>query len=157
MNDIYKTLKDLKIKFVQHDHPPLYTCEQAEKYYVDIKGGKSKNLFLRNGNKHYLVVVESHKSVDLKSLAKSLDEKNLSFASPERLEKRLGLTPGAVSPFGLINDKKKEVVVIADSGLFEHKKLHFHPNINTATLQISSEDFKKFLSWTSNNIKFIKF
>jgi Ala-tRNA(Pro) deacylase len=158
MQDIYKVLKDLNIDYIKHEHPPVYTCEEADKYYKDIKGGKSKNLFIRNkkGDKHYLVIVESSKMIDLKGLANQLGENKLSFASERRLMEYLGIKSGAVSPFGLINDKQKVVEVIIDNNLMKCDRLHYHPNINTATLEISTEDFKKFLVWTGNSVSFFE-
>ena len=159
MKNIYEILNDLKIEYIEHHHPAVYTCEQADLFYKDVEGGKSKNLFLRNakGDKHSLVVTESHKTLDLKKLAELLGEKKISFASPERLKKYLGLDPGSVSPFGLINDSKKEVVVVIDSSLLEHKKLHYHPNINTSTLEITTSDLKRFLDFTTNKIIYLCF
>ena len=154
MKDIYETLNQLNIEYIKHDHPAVYTCEEAEKYYGNIKGGKSKNLFLRNkkGDKHYLLVMEAEKRVDLKGLGMKLNESKLSFASEERLMKYLGLTKGAVSPFGLINDEGKVVTVVVDNDLMKHDYLHYHPNVNTATLELSREDFKKFLEEMGNKI-----
>lgn len=159
MADIYKILADLEVEYDKHDHPPFFTCAQADAFYEDhLQGGKSKNLLLRNraGNKHYLVIMESDKHLDLKALQELLGESKLSFASPERLMKHLKLTPGAVSPFGLINDEEKAVEVIVDEGLMANDFLHYHPNVNTSTLVISSQDFKKFLAWTGNKVRFEK-
>ncbi len=156
MQDIYQVLNQLNIPYGKHDHPPVFTVEEAQKYDRGIDAGKNKNLFLRNkkGDKHYLVVIDSTKRLDLKELSSRLDESKISFASPERLLEYLGLTPGSVSPFGLINDKNKSVNVIIDNDLMKNKKLAFHPNINTSTLVISTTDFQKFLAWTGNNLKF---
>lgn len=157
MQDIYQVLQELNISYEKHEHPAVYTTEQADRYYDGIDAGMSKNLFLRNrkGDKHYLVVVESSKKVDLERLGSLLNESKLSFASAERLLKYLGLTAGAVSPFGLINDANKEVFVIVDNDLLKYQKLSYHPNINTATLVISIEDFKKFLDWAKNSVQFL--
>lgn len=157
MQDVYQILSGLNIAYEKHDHPAVFTVEEAQKYDRGIDAGKSKNLFLRNkkGDKHYLVIVESTKRVDLKQLSVQLNENKIGFASPERLLEYLGLTPGSVSPFGLINDKNKAVQVIVDNDLMMHKKLAFHPNINTATLVMSSKDFQKFLDSTGNSISFL--
>lgn len=156
--DIYDVLDRLGIVYVKHEHPAVFTCEEAEPYYAKMKGGHSKNLFLRNkkGTKHYLVVIESSKKADLKKLENLLRESGLSFASPDRLMKYLGLTPGSVSPFGLINDLNKEVAVIVDKGLLVYDYLNYHPNINTATLEVGREDFEKFLEWCGNEVKFVE-
>ncbi|MFA5996048.1 MAG: prolyl-tRNA synthetase associated domain-containing protein [Patescibacteria group bacterium] len=154
MSNIYTILSELNIKFLEHKHPALFTCADAEQYYGKIPGGKSKNLFLRNrkGNQHYLVVVETNKMLDLKRLTQALGETPLSFASPQRLLKYLGLTPGSVSPFGLINDVNKEVIVVIDNDLWHHEHVNFHPNVNTATLELDREDFKKFLQWSGQKV-----
>ncbi len=158
MADIYQILQQLEISFEKFEHPAVYTVEEAAKYDRGIDAGKSKNLFLRNakGDTHYLVVMESTKRLDLKKLALVLGESKLSFASPERMMQYLGLTPGSVSPFGLINNTDKSVKVIVDRGLRKYERLGYHPNINTATLVISTEDLKKFLAWTGNTITYLE-
>ncbi len=157
MNDIYKILQHLEIEYEKYEHPAVFTVEEAAQYDRGIDAGKSKNLFLRNkkGNKHFLIVVESTKKVDLKQLSTLLNESKLSFASPERLKEHLGLTPGSVSPFGIINDADKLVNVIIDTGLLQYERVGFHPNINTATLAIKTDDFKKFLDSTGNKITYL--
>ncbi len=157
VSDIYQVLQDLHIEYEKYEHPAVYTVEEAAQYDRGIDAGNSKNLFLRNakGDTHYLVILESTKRLNLKRLASLLGESKLSFASPERLMKYLGLTPGSVSPFGLINNTDKLVKVIIDSGLLQYKKLAYHPNINTATLVIATDDLKRFLDWTGNKIEYI--
>lgn len=163
MSDIYAVLDALNISYVRHDHEAAFTVEQAEQIYGQLEGGKTKNLFLRNkkGRRHYLLVAEQHQTVDLKALRAELGESSLSFASPERLMKYLGLTPGSVSPFGLINDKEQEVVVLLDKTLLDKSlqnmdPLNFHPNINTATLSISQDDFLRFLGHCGNEVRTVE-
>ena len=157
MKSIYDILADLNIVYEKHEHPAVFTVKEAEQYDSGIDAGKSKNLFLRNkkGNVHYLLIAESNKKVDLKKLSSLLNEGRLSLASPERLDEYLGLTPGSVSPFGLINDSSKSVRVLIDKCLLSHDKLAFHPNVNTATLVIKTNDFRKFLDWTGNGITLV--
>ena len=157
MPDIYQVLQDLHIPFEKHQHTAVHTVEQASEHYKDIDAGMSKNLFLRNakGDTHYLVIIEGRKRLDLKKLAAALNERNLSFASQDRMLKYLGLTPGSVSPFGLINNTEKDVKVIVDADLLTYPKLSYHPNINTETLVISTNDLKKFLDWTGNSVTFL--
>lgn len=152
---VYDILKELGIPYTRHEHPPVYTVEEAEQHWENITGAHCKNLFLRNkkGKKHYLVLVESRKRVDLKALTGRLGEDRLSFASPERMMRYLGLEPGAVSPFGLINDRENTVVVIIDQELKEASHVNFHPNVNTATVGITFSDFEKFLSHCGNPIR----
>ncbi|MCK4556625.1 MAG: prolyl-tRNA synthetase associated domain-containing protein [Candidatus Aminicenantes bacterium] len=156
---VYEALESLEVSYVRHEHPPVFTVEEAEKHWEGITGAHCKNLFLRNkkGNRHYLVVLESTKRADLKSLEKQLGEDRLSFASPERLMRYLGLDTGAVSPFGLLNDSQKEVQVIIDQDLREAETINFHPNVNTATIGLSFSDFQKFLSFCGQTIRFLQF
>jgi len=155
---VYEVLGRLGIAYSKLEHPPVFTVEQAEKHWGSITGAHCKNLFLRNkkGNRHYLVILESSKSADLKALTKQLGEDRLSFASPERIMRYLGLEPGAVSPFGLINDNQKEVRVVIDQGLKNADRINFHPNVNTATIGIDFTDFEKFLVWCENNLLYLK-
>ena len=156
---VYEVLKGLGIAYTKHEHPPVYTVEEAEKHWENITGAHCKNLFIRNkkGKNHYLVIVKSEKRVDLKSLTSRLGEDRLSFASPERLMRYLGLEPGAVSPFGLINDKENAVVVLIDQDLKDANSVNFHPNVNTATVGIAFVDFEKFLDHCGNSIRYVYF
>jgi Ala-tRNA(Pro) deacylase len=156
---VYGILRKLDIQYVKHEHPPVYTVEEAERHWENITGAHCKNLFLRNkkGKNHYLVIAKSDKRVDLKALTSRLGEDRLSFASPERMMRYLELEPGAVSPFGLINDGENAVVVLIDSDLKEASHVNFHPNVNTATVGITYADFEKFLTHCGNSIRFLTF
>ncbi len=153
---VYEVLNGLGIPYVRHEHPPVFTVEQAKQHWTDLSGAHCKNLFLRNkkGNRHYLVILLTSKQADLKLLNAKLKEDRLSFGSAERLQKYLGLTPGAVSPFGLINDNKKEVIVILDQDIRRADRVNFHPNINTVTVGIGTADFERFLASTGNEVRF---
>ncbi|MFQ6037816.1 MAG: prolyl-tRNA synthetase associated domain-containing protein [Candidatus Aminicenantales bacterium] len=156
---VYAVLEQLGIPYTRLDHPPVATVEEAERHWSSIQGAHCKNLFLRNkkGNRHYLVILEASKSADLKTLTRNLGEDRLSFASPERLERYLGVEPGAVSPFGLINDRENHVEVIVDEDLKTAESVNFHPNVNTATVGISFADFARFLEWTGNRVRYFHF
>ena len=156
---VYDVLKELDIAFTMHKHPPVFTVEEAEKHWSDIRGSHCKNLFLRDkkGKHHYLVILKHSKRMDIKDLEKRLSEQRLSFASEDRLRKYLGLSSGAVSPFGLINDKENHTKVILDVDLQKERLINFHPNINTATLTLSFEDFKRFLAWSRNEVRYMSF
>lgn len=155
---VYAVLDQLGIPYDRHEHPPVFTVEQAEQHWTDIEGLHCKNLFLRNkkGNRHYLVIAPTSKTIDLRRLNEKLSEDRLSFGSPERLMRLLGLEPGSVSPFGLINDRQKEVMVILDEDLRSTGWVNFHPNVNTATVGISRDDFEKFLAWTGNSVRYFQ-
>lgn len=155
---VLETLDKLGILYIRHEHPAVATVEEAEKHWTDLKGTHCKNLFLRNskGNRHYLVIAPVTRGIDFKRLNAALGEDRLSFASPERLRRWLGLEPGSVSPFGLLNDETREVRVVCDEALRGSRALGFHPNVNTATLEISLDDFEKFLASRGNFVRWIE-
>jgi Ala-tRNA(Pro) deacylase len=150
-------LDALGIASTRHDHPPVATVEEAVRHWADIPATHCKNLFLRNqkGDRHYLVIVEHAKRVDLRRLAEQIGDGKLSFASPERLKTYLGLTPGSVSPFGLINDSSRAVRVVIEGDLKAATRLSFHPNINTVTLTIAGADFTRFLEACGNIAQYV--
>jgi len=155
---VLEALDRLGIPYVRHEHPPVATVEEAEKHWAGLKGAHCKNLFLRNykGNRHYLVIAPVTRGIDLKRLTALLDEDRLSFASAARLKRWLGVEPGSVSPFGLINDETREVRVVCDWALKSSASLGFHPNVNTATLEISLADFEKFLAARGNPVRWLE-
>ena len=158
-HEVYNVLEQLSVPYTIHEHPPVFTVAEAEKYWGGIQGAHCKNLFLRNkkGKNHYLVILEHSKRMDLKRLERRLNEDRLSFASEDRLERYLGLSSGAVSPFGLINDHDKNVRVILDEDLRKEELINFHPNVNTSTITIAFEDFMTFLAWCKNEVHTMKF
>lgn len=155
---VLETLDDLGIAYVRHEHPPVATVEEAEKHWAGLRGTHCKNLFLRNykGNRHYLVIAPVTRGIDLKRLNAMLGEDRLSFASPERLRRWLGLEPGSVSPFGLVNDETRHVQVVCDETLRSSSVLGFHPNVNTATLEVAFGDFERFLAWRGNSVRWLE-
>jgi Ala-tRNA(Pro) deacylase len=136
---VYAALSALGIEYEVFEHPPVFTAEEAALHWSAIPGARIKNLFLRNkkGDRHYLVILGIEKQADLRQLVKLIGDDRLSFGSPERLNKYLGVTPGSVSPLGLIHDAAHTVRVIVDSDLKQADRLIFHPNDNTASLTIS--------------------
>ena len=154
MTDIPKLLASLNITYARLDHPPVYTCADADKYWTGSKAAHTKNLFLKTEkppHHYFLYILACSQRADLKQLAASLNlSSRLTFASDQELKAILDLTPGSVSPFGLINDKGRLVTVLIDQRLATKDKLLFHPNTNTATLEISLDDFKKFLSYANH-------
>ena len=154
---LYKVLADLNIHFEYHEHPPAATVEEASKYWAGIDSTHCKNLFLRNhkGDKHYLVILDYRNTVNIHQLEHLLKQGKLSFASPERMMKYLGLRPGSVSPFGLIHDSSNHVHLFLDDNLQKAERLSFHPNLNTASLIIKYDDFIRYLEWKGNSYEFI--
>lgn len=154
---VYAALDALGISYERYEHPAVFNAGDASKYWDPIRGTQCKNLFLRNkkGNRHYLVIVGVHKRVDLQQIVKVIGDDRLSFGSPERLMDKLGLTPGSVSPFGLIHPGSRDVEVIIDTPLRGAPGLMFHPNINTATLTISFADLETFLKARGNRVRYL--
>jgi Ala-tRNA(Pro) deacylase len=154
---VYAALDALGIHYERHEHPAVFNSEDASKFWDPIAGVQCKNLFLRNkkGDRHYLVVLEISKRADLKDLVKVVGDDRLSFGSPDRLMAKLGLTPGSVSPFGLINNADGSVRVIIDADLRGKDRLIFHPNINTASVVVSWDDLEKFLKTRTNTVRIV--
>lgn len=156
--ELYSLFEKLNISFNYREHPPVATIEEAKKYWKGLNAGRCKNIFLRNhkGNKHYLVILEHTRNLRIKELEQLLKQGKLSFASEKRLDKYLGLKPGSVSPFGLINDNDHHVHLFIDEKLQEFEKLSFHPNVNTASLVILRSDLIRFIEHHGNSYEFIK-
>lgn len=157
--EVCKVLDQMEIDYLLFDHKAVFTVEESKRYTGHIKGTRCKNLLLRNkkGYQHYLLVAKADKEVDFKVISSLLNESRLSLASPERLKKYMSLTPGAVSPFGLINDRVNHIIVLLDWELMEAKDLNFHPNVNTHTLTISVSGFQRYLDEIGNKYLKISF
>jgi Ala-tRNA(Pro) deacylase len=155
---VLAALDALGIRYELHEHPPVFTGEEAAQHWSGIDATHVKNLFLRNkkGDRHYLVILRIDKQADLRHLVKVIGDDRLSFGSPERLMANLGLTPGSVSPFGLLNDARHAVRVIIDGDLGAAERLIFHPNINTASLTLSRPDFERFLDSRGNSVRWVR-
>ncbi len=155
---VYDALNQLEIPYVRYEHIPVFTIAEIDDLKLEMEGQHCKNLFVRNhnGHVHYLVLVSQEKRADLKDIAAQIGSSRLSFASEERLMKYLGLTPGSVTPLGLLNDEERNVIVLIDEDLKKAKHICFHPNVNTASVSISCEDFEKFLKWRGNEYKYVK-
>src|SRR5580765_3905937 len=150
-------LEQLGIPFDRYEHPPIATGDEGLVHWEGIEAVHCKNLFLRNqkGTRHYLVILPVTKRADLRAVADQVGDGKLSFASPERLMTYLGVTPGSVSPFGLINDGHHEVRVVLDRDFQTAARLAFHPNINTRTFTVAAADFKKFLDACGNPVQHV--
>lgn len=161
MNDqkdrVLEVLEELGIPYQIFEHPPAPTIEIARQYWKDIEATHCKNLFFRNhkGNRHYLVIFDHRENLAIHDLEKRLKQGKLTFASAERMKKYLGVSPGSVSPFGLINDSENHVHVFLDSNLKKSHKISFHPNDNRFSVVISFDDFLKFLDSMGNSYEFI--
>jgi Ala-tRNA(Pro) deacylase len=156
--ELYELFRELGIQYEYHEHPPLATIDDAIIHWREYNAGRCKNIFFRNhkGNRHYLVILEHLAKLDIRDLEQRLKQGKLTFASDQRLMKYLGVEPGSVSPFGLINDSENHVHLFIDEKLAGCERLTFHPNVNTASLVISKHDFLKFLEFTGNSYEFLK-
>ncbi len=155
---LYEFLNNNNIEFEYYEHPPAPTVEIAAKYWKDLEATHCKNLFFRNhkGNKHFLVILEHTRILDIRNLEQKLKQGKLSFASEKRMEKYLGIKPGSVSPFGLINDENTHVHLFLDENLRNSEKISFHPNENTASLVIKYSDFIKFIELQGNTYEYVR-
>lgn len=152
---VMEVLMNLGIDYDRVEHPPVYTVEEANQLCSNIEATGCKNLFLKErGHKnYYLIVLLDDKRADLKSISKQLKISRLTFANEDELNSILGLNPGEVTPFGLLNDKEKEVNVIIDDELENSEFVSFHPNVNTSTLILRYKDFERYLEWTENKVE----
>jgi Ala-tRNA(Pro) deacylase len=144
--DLFARLAELGIETQTLDHEAVFTVEQSSRLERDLPGGHTKNLFLKDKKAAlFLVVALGSARIDLKTLHKRLGSDRLSFGKPELLMEVLGVAPGSVTPFALINDKARRVTVILDQDMMRHERLNYHPLENTATTNIAREDFLRFI------------
>ena len=149
---LFAALDTLGIKHATVKHPPVFTVEQASRLRGQVPGGHTKNLFLRDKkNALYLVVALEDAEIELKGLHRLLGASGrFSFGSADLLAEVWGVVPGAVTPFGAINDKEGRVTVVLDAAMMEHETLNYHPLVNTMTTSIAREDLVKFLESTGH-------
>jgi Ala-tRNA(Pro) deacylase len=146
--DLFAFLDRLEIPYSTVSHPPLFTVEQSRELRGTIPGGHTKNLFLKDkGGAHYLVVASEDAAIDLKRLHRRLGAKGrFSFGSAAALSELLGVQPGAVTPFGAINDVARKVDIVLDAAMLAHELLNYHPLVNTMTTSISRAGLMTFLT-----------
>jgi len=151
-DQLFAALDTLGIAYSTVKHPPLFTVDQSRTLRGQIAGGHTKNLFLRDKkNALYLVVAEEDAAIELKGLHRLLGASGrFSFGSADLLREVLGVAPGAVTPFGAINDTDHRVTVVLDATLMEHDTINCHPLVNTMTTSLKRDDLLKFLRSTSH-------
>lgn len=150
-DDLFAFLDRLRIAHKTMTHPPLFTVEQSQALRGAIPGGHTKNLFLKDKKDTvFLVVAPEEARVDLKTLHHRLGASRFSFGSANLLQELLGVTPGAVTAFGAINDSATRVNVVLDAGLMRHEVINCHPLVNTMTTSIARDDLVKFLEATGH-------
>jgi Ala-tRNA(Pro) deacylase len=146
--DLFAVLDRLDIRHTTVAHPPLFTVEQSRELRGSIPGGHTKNLFLRDKRgAFYLVVALEDAVIELKSLHRLVGASGrFSFGSAEAMRELLGVEPGSVTPFGVMNDGGGKVTVVLDAAMLEHEVLNYHPLVNTMTTSISRAGLSKFLN-----------
>ncbi len=145
-DDLLARLAQLGIDTTTHEHPPLRTVEESRALRGEIPGAHTKNLFLKDKKGVlWLITALEDTPIDLKTLHKQLGSGRLSFGKPELMREVLGVEPGSVTPFTLINESAREVNFVLDEALLAYETLNFHPLVNTATTSIAREDFLKFV------------
>jgi Ala-tRNA(Pro) deacylase len=151
-DDLFAYLDSLNIPHQTGWHAAVFTVEEARALRGDAGGGHTKNLFLRDKKGvPYLVVAQEDTAIELKSLHRRLGASGrFSFGSAELMHELLGVTPGSVTPFAVINDTASRVTVVLDAAMMAHEVLHFHPLVNTGTTTIAREGLVKFLQATGH-------
>ena len=144
--DLIARLEALGIQVSTIRHPAVNTVEEARRHCAGLAGVHSKNLFFKDaGGKLWLVVVPDDRVLDLKTLHTRIGAKRLSFGPADKMQEALGVTPGSVTPFALINDREHVVSVVLDAWMMGQELLNFHPLVNTATATIRAGDLLKFI------------
>jgi Ala-tRNA(Pro) deacylase len=150
--DLLAYLAALGVETETVEHPPLHTVEDSQALRGDIPGGHTKNLFVKDKKgRLFLLVLGEETVVDLKRVHETIGAQGrVSFGSADLLEEVWGVRPGAVTPFGAINDKAAKVAVVLDEAMMRHARLNFHPLVNTRTTGLKSADLIKFLRATGH-------
>jgi Ala-tRNA(Pro) deacylase len=145
--ELFQRLDALGVAHATHRHQPLHTVAESVALRGSLPGGHCKSLFLkdRKGGLWLFVMLEDRR-LDLKALADRLAAPRFSFGNPELLQDVLGVVPGSVTPFALINDRAQRVKVVLDAEMLRHDPVNFHPLINTATTAISPGDLRRFIA-----------
>lgn len=155
--DLFRVLDALGIQHRTWRHAPVATVEEANAVWAGIPGLHCKNLFLKDAKgRLWLAVVPSEMRVDLKAMPDRIGSARLSFGSSERLIDALGVPPGSVTPFALINDHERRVRVVLDAHMMEQPLVAYHPLHNAATTVVSADDLLKFVRWCGNDFEVIR-
>tara|TARA_A100000164_G_C21770701_1_gene706163 strand:+ start:481 stop:981 length:501 start_codon:yes stop_codon:yes gene_type:complete len=155
-DDLIRILNDHGFEFFIKEHAPLFTVEDSKELRGQIEGAHSKNLFLKDAKANFfLISIEESASIDLKKTMQQIQSKKLSFAKPEYLQDILGIEPGSVSPFALLNDTKKQVKFYLDRSFLDSETVNFHPLINTATVNISPQNLIELIEKYHNPVNYI--
>jgi len=151
-SELFTKLDNLGIAHETYEHEPVFTVEESTAIKAKIAGGHSKNLFLKDKSRaFFLICAQSDTPIKINKLHPVLNCKRLSFGKPDALLEKLGVTPGSVTLFSIINDVDGDVTLIIDQRLTEHELVNFHPLLNNATTAITSQDMIKFAKATGHD------
>ena len=157
-SDLLKMLSKNNVKYDIYEHPSLHTVKESKKLRGSIEGIHTKNLFLKNKkNNFFLFSCQESAIIDLKQLKKSLNLGNISFAGDVYLKNILGVEPGSVTPFGLLNNQNNEIGFFLDKKILYHKKVNFHPLVNTSTVSLDTRDFLLFMKKNNKLVNIFNF
>jgi Ala-tRNA(Pro) deacylase len=146
-DDLLRFLADIGVDQTTYDHPAVFTVAESGGIKTDIPGAHTKNLFLKDAKGQlWLISAEGHAQIDLKRLHTVIGSARLSFGKPELMAATLGVAPGSVTAFGLVNDVEHRVRFVLDRTLAEAELLNFHPLTNTGTTTVTRDGFAKFLA-----------
>lgn len=144
--DVIDRLNELKIKHEVYNHEPVFTVEEGLHLHKIIPGGHCKNLFLKDKKgQRFLISAIEDTQIDLKIVSSLIGANRVSFGSPDRLWETLKVKPGSVTPFALMNESSKDLIVILDKRLFDFDVINFHPLINTQSVTLSPKDLVKYI------------
>lgn len=150
-HDLLAYLDSLGIAHRTHDHAPVFTVAESAEIKAAMPGGHTKNLFLKDRRgRLFLLSALAETKIDLKALAKLFGADRFSFGSPELLHEALGVTPGSVTAFAVMNDRLGRVTMLLDAALFDHDPVNFHPMSNDATTAVSPAGLTAFLDATGH-------
>ena len=149
----------LGIQTKTYQHAPVFTVDESKRLRGDLPGGHCKSLFLRDKKRHlFLVVALEHRKIDLKNIARILGaHKNLSFGSAALMMEALGVPPGAVTPFAVVNDPDRRVQVVLDRAMLDVNPLNYHPLKNNRTTAIAPADLLRFLEASDHAPRLLDF
>lgn len=153
---LFHILDDLKIEYKTTQHPPAFTVAEGNKHWGNIPGVHCKNLFLKDAKgKLWLIVAPANAHINLKTLPQRIGSKRLSFGNENLLFDVLGIHPGSVTPFSVINDKENKVSVVLDKSMMQSNFINYHPLENTATTTLTPEGLKTFLRYCKHDFQIV--
>jgi len=157
-DDLFAFLDDLGIAVTTKYHPPVFTVEESKALRDEIPGGHTKNLFLKDKKgRHFLLTVGEDAVINLKTIHTAIGASGrVSFGKPDQMMEYLGVIPGAVTAFGIVNDTDNAVTLIFDEALMAHDVINAHPLTNDATTSIARDDLKRFVEATGHTVQILK-